>query len=102
MRLPRDGTILEEGPGRQAPGPPPDPARRRPIRTPSVPAPAEFPMAPLHRTPDLFVPAAAGGDPAHGRRPVPSRAWTPDVHAGLLRLKQPYDPADLLRFGHTP
>ena len=102
MRLPRDGTILEEGPGRQAPGPPLDPARRRPIRTPSVPAPAEFPLAPRPPTPDRGVPPAAGGPPAPGRRPVPSRAWTPDDHAGLLRLKKPYDPADLLRFGHTP
>ncbi|MEV5155317.1 FAD-dependent oxidoreductase [Streptomyces werraensis] len=31
-----------------------------------------------------------------------ARAWTPEVHADLLRLKHAHDPADLLRFGHTP
>ncbi|MET9333349.1 FAD-binding oxidoreductase [Streptomyces cellulosae] len=31
-----------------------------------------------------------------------ARAWTPEIHADLLHLKQTHDPADLLRFGHTP
>ncbi|MGN7139676.1 FAD-binding oxidoreductase [Streptomyces pseudogriseolus] len=31
-----------------------------------------------------------------------ARAWTPEVHADLLRLKHAHDPAGLLRFGHTP
>ncbi|WP_406716465.1 FAD-binding oxidoreductase [Streptomyces althioticus] len=31
-----------------------------------------------------------------------ARAWTPQDHADLLRLKHAHDPAGLLRFGHTP
>ncbi len=30
-----------------------------------------------------------------------ARAWTPEVYARLCRAKHTYDPADLLRFGHT-
>ncbi|MFV0134417.1 FAD-binding oxidoreductase [Streptomyces sp. HMX87] len=30
-----------------------------------------------------------------------ARAWTPDVYARLVRAKQHYDPADLLRYGHA-
>ncbi|MEU1081532.1 FAD-binding oxidoreductase [Streptomyces sp. NPDC005908] len=31
-----------------------------------------------------------------------ARAWTPEVHDDLRRLKDTYDPDGLLRFGHTP
>ncbi|HLL35779.1 MAG TPA: BBE domain-containing protein [Streptomyces sp.] len=36
-----------------------------------------------------------------GDEPDRARAWTPEVYDRLRRAKAAYDPAGLLRFGHT-